>query len=225
MIKSILSKAWDVYRERFGLIAAIVIVVWLPCELLSSYMDAFVFGPDDIRRSFRFSQFLDNFIGIIATAGVTFIAFTERSGESATFGSAIGAGFNAWGRLWWTRFLSGILLIFGFLLLIIPGVYLLTRLCFVESVAVIERTSGIQAIQRSFELTKDRLWQTFRFGLVIGSIIFFLCVAVVLPAVFIEALDHWLIDAATQLVCDIFIAFATVAMLCGYEAYCTEPDL
>lgn len=36
MIKSIFSKAWDVYRERFGLIAAVVIVVWLPCELLSS---------------------------------------------------------------------------------------------------------------------------------------------------------------------------------------------
>jgi hypothetical protein len=97
MIASILSQAWRVYRERFALIAAVVVVVWLPCELLSSYFDAFVFAPDDLHRSFKLAQFLDNFIGIIATAGVTFIAFIARSGQAATFGSAIGAGFGAWG--------------------------------------------------------------------------------------------------------------------------------
>jgi hypothetical protein len=36
---------------------------------------------------------------IIATAGVTFIAISARYGPDATFGSAIGAGFGASGRM------------------------------------------------------------------------------------------------------------------------------
>lgn len=222
MISSILSAAWRVYCERFVIITAVVVVVWLPCELLSSYLDAFVFDPEDFRKSFKFARFLDNFIGIIATAGVTFIAMTARAGQTATFGSAMGAGFRAWGRMWWTRFLSGILLVFAFLLLIIPAVYLLTRLCFVESIVVVERISGSRAMRRSFELTKDRFWQTFRFGLTVGLLTIIPVAVIAVPTVFIPALDHWLIDAAAQLVCDVIAAFATVAFLCGYEAFSHE---
>ena len=223
MISSILSDAWQIYRNRFGIIAAIVVVVWLPCELLSSFLDAFVFGPDDFRKSFKFAQFLDNFVGIIATAGVIFIALTSRSGQPATFGSAIRTGFGAWGRMWWTRFLSSIALVFGLLLLIIPGVYLLTRLCFVESIVVAEHISGTTAIKRSFEITKNRFWATFRFGLVILLFMVVPCGVVILPTVFIPALDHWLVDAAAQLVGDVIIAFATVALLCGYQTFSNEP--
>jgi hypothetical protein len=223
MISSILTEAWRVFRERFGVITAVVVAIWLPCELLSSYLDAFVFGPDDVRKSFKVAQFLDNFIGIIATAGVTFIALAARSGQPATFGSAIGAGFGAWGRMWWTRLLSSLALVLGFLLLIIPGVYLLTRLCFVESLVVAEHISGSRAMRRSFELTKDRFWPTFRLGLVLLLLVIVPAAAVVLPTVFIPALDHWLIDAASQLATDVVGAFTTVALLCGYQAYSNEP--
>jgi hypothetical protein len=188
-------------------------------------MDAFVFGPDDLRRSFKLAQSLDNFIGIIATAGVTFVAFTTRSGQSATFGGAIGAGFSSWGRMCWTRILSGLVIVFALLLLIIPGIYLLTRLCFAESIAVVERISGSRAMSRSFELTKDRFWQTFRFGLMLLLLLIVPGALVILPTAFIPALDHWLIDAASQLVGDLIAAFGTVALLCGYEAYLSFPKL
>jgi len=199
-------------------------VVWLPCELLSSYLDAFVFGPDNLRKSFKFAQLLDNFIGIIATAGVTFIALTARSGQHAGFGSAIGAGFGAWGRMWWTRFLSSIVLLFAFLLLIVPGLYLLTRLCFVESIVVAERIPGSRAMRRSFEITKHRFWRTFRLGLLLLLLLIVPGAVVILPTVFIPALDHWLIDAASQLTFDVIGAFTTVALLCGYQAYSNEPE-
>src|SRR5688500_5062291 len=113
MISTILSDAWRVFREQFGVIAAIVVVVCLPCELFSSYYDAFFLGPDDFALSVYGERFLDHLTGTIATAGVTFIALTARAGESASFGSAINAGFRAWGRTWWTGFLSGLAIIFG----------------------------------------------------------------------------------------------------------------
>jgi hypothetical protein len=225
MISTILSNAWRVYREHFGLIAAVVIVVWLPCELLNSYVDAFVFGPDDFRRSFKLTQFLDNFIGIIATAGVTFIAITAHTETPASFGSAVGTGFSSWGRMWWTRFLSGLAIIVALLLLIIPGVYLLTRLCFVESVVVAERISGTRAMARSFELTNDRFWQTFRFGLAVGILTAIPLILIALPTLLVPAFDHWLIDAFVQLTCDVIGAFATVAFLCGYQAYAERDEV
>ncbi len=51
------------YRKHFGVVAAVVIVHLAALDLLSSYMDYFVFVHDDFRKSFKFYQFLDNFVG------------------------------------------------------------------------------------------------------------------------------------------------------------------
>src|SRR5439155_4315972 len=134
-------------------------------ELLSSYMDYFVFGQDDFRKSFKFAQFLENFFGIIATAGVISIGYSSLSGGLPAFGSALSSGVGAWGRMWWTRFLSALALIVGLLLLVIPGIYLLVRLALVEPIVVCERVSGSTAMRRSFDLTRGRFWQVFRLGL------------------------------------------------------------
>src|SRR6185503_2790295 len=101
----ILEQSWKIYRERFLVIVAVVIVVWTPLELFSSYMDAFVFGEDDFVKSLKLARFLENFFGIIATAGVIFIGYEAGAGQPATLGRALNQGLMAWGRMWWTRFL------------------------------------------------------------------------------------------------------------------------
>ncbi|MBK8475311.1 MAG: glycerophosphoryl diester phosphodiesterase membrane domain-containing protein [Opitutaceae bacterium] len=196
-----------------------VVVIWLPLDLLSSYMDFFVFDPEDFRRSFRFSQFLDNFVGIIATAGVISIGYSASLGSQPSFGSALSVGASSWGRMWWTRFLTGLAIIFGLLLLIIPGVYLFVRLALVEPVAVCERVSGPDALRRSFELTEGRFWQVFCLGLVLGGVMIAAVVCVVLPSILIPAADHWLIDAATSLLADLVGAYGTLCVLCAYLSF------
>src|SRR5882762_6868417 len=136
-MRAILNRTWQIYRQHFPVILMVVVAVWTPLELLSSYMDAFVFGEDDFRKSWRFAQFLDNFFGIIATAGVIFIGNVALTGLRTGFRNALAAGFSSWGRMWWTRFLTGLALLVGLLLLIIPGVYLFVRLSLVEPVAVL----------------------------------------------------------------------------------------
>lgn len=225
MIAPILSEAWRIFRARFGVIAAVVVVVWLPCELLSSYMDAFVFAPDDFRMSFKFARLLDNFVGIIATAGVTWIALKAGPGEPAGFSGAMGAGFSAWGRMWWTRALSGLCVVLGLLLLVVPGVYLLTRLCFVESIAVVEGVSGSNAMRRSFAITNGRFWPVFRLGLALFGLVVFPSLVLILPSALVPALDHWLVDAASQLGCDVIAAYGTVGLFCGYRSFAGESQV
>lgn len=221
-MRAILQQSWKTYRQHFSVILAVVVAVWTPLELLSSYMDTFVFGEDDFRKSWKFAQFLDNFFGIIPTAGVIFIGHEALTGQRATFRSALDAGFSSWGRMWWTRVLSRLALVVGFLLLIIPGVYLLVRLSLVAPVAVQERISGSAAMRRSFALTQGRFWFVFRLGLVLIGLLILPVVVLVLPSVFIPALNHWLIDAATQLICDIVIAFWSIAFVTAYSHFNNE---
>lgn len=218
-MRAILQQSWKTYRQHFPVILTVVVAVWIPLELLSSYMDTFVFGEDDFRKSWKFAQFLNNFFGIIATAGVIFIGHEALTGRKATFRSALAAGFSSWGRMWWTRVLSRLAIVGGFLLLIIPGVYLLVRLSLVEPVAVQERISGRAAMRRSFALTEERFWFVFRLGLVLLGLLIFSVVVFVLPTAFIPALNHWLIDAASQFACDMVYAFWSIVLVTAYSHF------
>lgn len=222
---ALLKQGWQLYRQHFGIIAAVVVAVWLPLELLSSYMDQFVFGADDFRKSFKFVQFLESFFGIIATAGVISIGYSSLQGRKPSFGSALRSGASAWGRMWWTRLLSGLAIIVGFLLLVIPGVYLLVRLALVEPIAVCERVSGSTAMRRSFDLTKGRFWQVFRLGLALIGFLIAMLAVVVLPTVLIPALDHWIVDAASQLIGDVLASFCTLCLLSAHSAFTNEEKM
>ena len=222
MTTAIFKHAWNLYHRHFGVIVSVVVVIWLPLDLLSSYMDYFVFEPDDIRRSYKFSQFLESFVGIIAIAGVISIGHTSCFGQQPSFAAAMDIGAGSWGRMWWTRFLTRLAVILGLFLLVIPGIYLLVRLALVEPVAVCERVSGSAAMRRSFELTKGRFWQVFLLGLLVGAVMITALACVVVPTIFIPALDHWLVDAATSLFADLVGALGTLCILCAYVAFSAE---
>jgi len=223
MTAAILKHAWNLYRSNFGVIVAVILVICLPLDLLSSYMDYFVFDPDDLRKSFKFSRFLENFIGIIATAAIISVGHKASLGECSSFRSAMRMGVSAWGRMWWTRFLAGLAIILGCLLLFAPGLYLMIRLALVESVAVCEHVSGPTAMRRSFELTRGRVWNLFVLGVAFGTIMIILMGCVVLPAIFIPALDHWLVDAATSLVADFIATYGTLCLFSAYVTLSANP--
>lgn len=221
---AILSKAWKIFTVRFWVVAAVVMIIWIPCELWSSHMDNFVFAEDDFRKSFKFEQFLDNFFGIISTAGVIFIALQFSSGFSVGFGQALGAGLSSWPRMWWTRFLTNLVLILSFILLLAPFIYLYPRLCLVESVVVNEQISGVAAMKRSFELTRGRYWLFFRLMFVLSVLLGIPSFLLVMLPEFIPTIDHWLVDAAIYVICDIIAAYGTIALYCGYSALSVAHD-
>lgn len=59
----------------------------------------------------------------------------------------------------------------GFLLLIIPGIYLSIRLSFTFYEIAVENCSAIEGIKRSWELTKGHWWFIFGTSLLIGLVI------------------------------------------------------
>ena len=216
---TILSRAWFIYRKQFVVIALTVMVVWVPCELLVSYMDAFVFDEDDIRRSYKFSQLIGNVFGVIATAGVIHVVLQYSMGTPAAVGQALAAGLRNWFRMWWTQFLSTLFLFLSFLLLVFPFFYLVPRLVLADNVVVCEGLSGAAAMRRSEELVRGHYWQ-------MAGILCLQLLMACLPLLFYVGLaffeveiPHWMLEAGVAVVFDIIAAFSTVWMYCAYEAF------
>ncbi|WP_038166575.1 hypothetical protein [Verrucomicrobium sp. BvORR106] len=216
MLAEILGNAWQLYRKHFVLITAITLIVWGPLEFLSGYMDTFVFDPEDMRRSFKFYQFLDNFFGIIAIGATLALVDASTLGQRVTLGGSFSAGLQAWGRLWWSRFLSMLLIVLGLVALILPGIYLLVRLSQVETLAVCESISGPAAMRRSFELTKGQFWPLFGLGMLFLLVVVLYFGVLLVPALLFPEYENWLVDAGIALVSDVVFAYATVA---GYTTY------
>lgn len=211
----IMSRAWKLYRQHFGVIVVTLCSIWGPCEVLSSYMDAFVFSEDDFRSSFKFVQFLENFFGIIATAGVIHVALHDGAGGVA---AALGCGIRRWPSLWWARFVSTLLCVLSFLLLAVPFFYLYPRLVLVESALVSEGLTGMKAIRRSEQLVRGHYWQVVRLLLWLGLFLAIPVVLVIGLSTFEVLPDHWLLDAVTSVIVDVATGYGTVCFFCLYQA-------
>lgn len=217
LVRGTLAQAWRIYTDHFVVIIAAVCVVWLPLELIGSYMDFHVFAPDAIGSSFKLAQFFEQFIGIIATAAVISIGATATQNGNPSFSKSFTEALLAWPRMWWTSFLVNLAITLGVLLLIVPGIYLSIRLCLANAIVVAEQKSGINAFRRSFELTENNSWYILRLFVVLILLILLTLAAATIPPLLFPTLDTWVYAAFTQLTCDFVAAFMTLCFFCGYR--------
>ena len=78
-------------------------------------------------------------------------------------------------------FLVGLVSVLGFLLCVIPGIWLGIGLCLSFSVLAFERVGGTNAMRRSWELVKEHWWETFGIVIIMGLIQWVVTSAIVLP--------------------------------------------
>jgi hypothetical protein len=162
---------------------------------------------------------LENFFGIIATAGVIHVAMHEGSGG---LGGALSTGMRCWPSMWWARFVSTLMCGVSLLLLVVPFFYLYPRLILIESALVAEGLTGMEAIKRSQELIRGRYWQTARLLLLLILIII-VPISLSLALSIWEVLpEHWLLDAASSVIIDVLIGYETVCCFCLYQAFSSD---
>lgn len=87
------------------------------------------------------------------------------AGERPSTGQVFVAGFEAFAPLFGAVALAVAGVVLGFLVLVIPGIYLLVRWYFVPQTVVIEGARGAGALSRSGQLVEGFWWRTF--GLVL----------------------------------------------------------
>ena len=164
----LLDRTFFLYRRHFLLFIGIAAVPYIVI-LVPVLAGLILYGLPAHSRppSFVLAAAVVGFVLIILVAIAVFVAFLYSAGASVFAVSEIYAGRHpsirgsfrlVRGKGWillGVMFLSGLIMMAGFIALIIPGIYLMCRIPLATAAAMIEDIGSSDAIRRSFFLTKD----------------------------------------------------------------------
>lgn len=185
-VGEILDVSIKLYLKNFWTLVKTVAVVVVPISLLSflfllsslpegvTVENGQLRFPDDVGLAGFFtsagiSTFLGGLAALLAT-GAAFKAVGDAYlGHRPQAGVSLRFALKKVLPLLWVGILTMIVVIAGFILLIIPGIYIAVALMVVVPVLMMEDIRGLKALRRSRDLVKGRWWPTF--GLVILGVI------------------------------------------------------
>ncbi|MEZ0293975.1 MAG: hypothetical protein ACAH82_15650 [Solirubrobacteraceae bacterium] len=216
---SVIGRAWAIYKTQFGTLivaAAIVGLINLVATLL--------LGPFAGIISLIVSLF---FVGAVVNL-VGDLEDGRRDEELSSLFSGVGPVF--W-QLLAVAILAGIGIAIGLVLLIIPGLILITIWAVVVPVVVLEKPGVFAAFGRSRELVRGHGWPVFgtlvvTWLITIGvAIVGGIIVAALGGADVIQAIVNWLLSAALLPITALVISVLYFRLKAAKsEATATEPE-
>jgi hypothetical protein len=150
----LLEGAFRLFGSRFGFLAKMTLLVYLPGHLLYQLAAAALEIPSSGILSIVLLTLVDLVLSSLAIPSIVYGLVREPS-----VGAAI-----AWGRRQWMRTLGKQILVdvtvllYG-LLLIVPGLIMMVRLAFVPVIVAVEGDRAAQPMERSRELANGRMWR------------------------------------------------------------------
>lgn len=156
-----LRQTWFFFRSNLSMILRIQLPFLLIISAISYYaVDAL--NPDNIesQRKFLIVLVLTNFTLIPVYWGATISYFDSIvKGTPYSLGQALGQSLSRWRHLFLVYLLTSIAASFGFMLFIIPGIYLLIRFSFADYFCITENMGPIESLKASWETTDKYFWQ------------------------------------------------------------------
>ena len=135
------------------------------------------------------------------------------SGNSLRVGAAIAKGYQKIIPLIIWYILYGILVAIGFVVLIIPGLYLMVSLMFGVYAIVMEDLGPIAALKKSHELVKGNWWRTTGFLTVIMVILMVVYVAFLFPAGYVGSIVSATSDSQAMMKLSVGAGYAVATAL------------
>ena len=183
------------------LIKAVLVVV-VPVQIVSTIVNAdytvesLDFGTSSTQTPQETLDQLNQYLGGLAIAGVLqllavllataacFRAIAQAYlGEQTDWRSSLKYAFSMTPALLWLTLLYALGLVLGFVLLILPGIFLYIAWALALPVLLVEGLRGPKALGRSFQLVKGRWWRTF--GVIIVGFILATIVSTIAQGVFL----------------------------------------
>lgn len=137
------------------------------------------------------------------------------------------ASKHVWGLLW-VMLLSGLVVWGGLMLFLIPGIIVSFAIYFAQYVYVQEGLHGMNALMRSRELTKGRLWPLAKRLLVVVALFFLIMIGLGIVASLlsvaggIESVEEVSDGVVMNILMELLNAFSTLVMLkIGADLYAT----
>ena len=219
-IGSVFGNAWQIFTQNIWQIFIIVAIAWVPLAFINGLVaDHFFDSGDelkDLRNSFRFTDFLDNFFGIFATSAIIWLGVMTSLKQRNSVGEALSVGVTSWAKIWTTRFLSNLAIIRRAGFVGHTRFYLAIRMSMSQTVAVVERVYGPTAIKRSFELTRGKFWQFAILWTFYAVSIFGAYLLLSLPYIFLVEWEHWIVESIIESLASIVSAYGLLCFYCAY---------
>jgi hypothetical protein len=215
-IGDVLGEAWNLYTKFLGRFFMTALIVFVVLDLLSAL--AAEAAGDSVAAGI-FWSLVAVVIGVVGYFWVqAALVETVRDVRDGTADRTIGETFKAVQPRLPAAIAAGILAAIGigigFLLLIVPGLYLLTIWSMLIPVIVIEERRAGEAFTRSHDVVRGHGWQVF--GLVIVTFLLIGIASAVIRLIFAplpEFLEVWLGSLVAH---SLTVPFAAAALTTAY---------
>lgn len=176
--KSLINESWTLYRNHFKLFAKIVVWILVPSVILSILptitTNAVILLPINFFFSLV-SLFVGLFIAIVLVSSINSL----MKKETVNLTTLYNASYSKILSYFWISILTGLAVLGGTLLLVIPGIIFSVWFSFAAIIFIIEGARGTQALKASKELVKGKFWSVlwrwfapyFVYGLILTVII------------------------------------------------------
>lgn len=147
----ILGQTFSIYKANFLAFVIIMVVVSIPaiaCAVLATSVPWAAFFPGLI-------AWVTTPIG---TGAITFGVYEYLSGRSTTVGDCLRVGFAKLLPVIGVALLTGLIIGIGIIACVVPGLIALAVFALAVPVAVQEKTSVVDALRRSSQLTEGFRW-------------------------------------------------------------------
>ncbi len=157
---SALERGFAIYFRNivaFSLIALLVIIPYILLLVLISQ------GQVRLEQNLMtlVLLILNLLLTFLATGAIAFGTFRAMQGQRFTIGDCLSRGLALLFPVLGVAVLSALAVLLGLVLLIVPGIIVMTLLWVAIPAVVVERPGVIKAMERSAELTKGNRWRVF----------------------------------------------------------------
>lgn len=153
------KSAWTTFIKHVGTFVSITFVFFVLTVVLGIEDKSETYGP--------IPEILSTVISFFASYVMVRLSFTAMRGGVVSWKEAFAIDWNQF--VWYilAGIITGIIAGLGFILLIIPGLFIITRLALSNLALIDEHLLPIDSIKRSWALTRGHFWQMFLAGVII----------------------------------------------------------
>ncbi|MBE9112069.1 hypothetical protein IQ273_21930 [Nodosilinea sp. LEGE 07298] len=170
------SRGWEIFKQKASLFILFTLLLFI-IQVVIAVLPYPLGSNSDEPVPGGILNFAFNVITPALTAGYYFVAFQLARGRDAVFGDFF-LGFNKFLPIFLTALVAGILTAIGFVLLILPGIYLAVAYLFAQPLVIDKSADFWQAMETSRKLITKK-WFSF-FGLLLLLFLLNLAGAIVL---------------------------------------------
>lgn len=225
-VGAVLGQSWRAYWREFPTIAMLVLTVFGPVEAVKSFFLHSTHQQDNLWLAVRIEMWTGGIFGALLTPAVIFaVMWRLRNRSEPAIGASLRWGVRHWARTFGYRFVAGLAMFIGLILLIVPGILIAILFSLVGPVVAVESNTQSSVLGRSRKLARLHPWIILGAGVAAFALFVVLSLGVGLVyGVLSYFADHWILSAAVDCVLDMGFAFFDVMLLCIYLGIIVQKE-